>query len=293
MFSSLFRSAIIGVLGLALGLLGGCSALRLGYSQAPELAYWWLDGYVDFTEAQTPQVRESLDAWFKWHRATQLPDYAALLSKGQAQVLDPTTPTQACQWYQEISVRFDVAFERALPAVAKIVQTASAHQLQRLERRFVKTNEELQSDFAQSDPEERAKVSAKRVLDRAEFFYGKLDDAQRETLTKALPASPFDADVWIAERKARQQDLLQTVKRLIAERADIERVQAAVRVLVERSRRSPREAYRAYQQRLTQHNCALAAQIHNLSTPAQRKVAAQKLRGWEDDLRALAGEPPR
>ena len=64
-------------------------------------------------------------------------------------------------------------------------------------------------------------------------------------------------------------------------------------LLLERSRRSPRDAYRAYQQRLTQHNCAMAAQIHNLATPTQRRHAAQKLKRWEDDLRVLSGDAAR
>ena len=280
------------MLGVAFSLTqAGCSAVRLGYSQAPELAYWWLDGYADFNDVQTPRVREDLAAFFKWHRATQLPDYAALLARAQQQVMEPTTPAQACQWYEDVSVRFDSAFERALPSIASVVQTATLQQLQHVERRFAKGNDELQSEYAQNSVEERAKSAAKRLIDRAETMYGRLDDSQRDRLTRALPASPFNADVWLAERKARQQDLLQTVKRLITDRADADQVQAALRTLVERSRRSPREAYRDYQQRLTQHNCAMAAQTHNLTTPAQRRFAAQKLRGWEDDLRALAADP--
>jgi len=59
-------------------------------------------------------------------------------------------------------------------------------------------------------------------------------------------------------------------------------------VLAERATRSPRADYRAYQQRVTQENCALAATMHNAMTPAQRQVARSKLKGWEDDLRVLA-----
>ena len=269
----------------------GCSAVRLGYSQAPELAYWWLDGYADFNDAQTPRVREDLAAFFKWHRTTQLPDYASLLARAQQQVMEPTTPAQACQWFEDVSARFDSAFERALPSIAGVVRAATPQQLQHVERRFAKGNDELQSEYAQKSVEERAKSAAKRLIDRAETMYGRLDDSQRDRLTRALPDSPFDADVWLAERKARQRDLLQTVKRLITDKADTDQVQAALRILVERSRRSPREAYRDYQQRLTQQNCAMAAQTHNLTTPAQRRFAAQKLKGWEDDLRVLAADP--
>jgi hypothetical protein len=292
MRNSLFsRFRIIGALILAISLLGACSALRIGYSQAPELAYWWLDGYVDFNKSQTPKVREALTSWFKWNRSTQLPDYAALLAKAEVQLASNVTPAQACQWFDEVSSRFDVALERALPDVAEVVLSAKPEQLVYLEKRFAKGNKEILADYAQPSPEERQKSAIKRAVERAESIYGKLDDAQHERVAASVNSSPFDADVWLAERKARQQDLLQTVRRLLNEKASTEQVQAAVRVLVERSRRSPREAYSAYQQRLTQYNCAVAAQTHNFTTPAQRKFAAQKLKGWEGDLRALTAAP--
>jgi hypothetical protein len=288
MRNSLFsRFRIIGAVLVTLSLLGACSALRIGYSQAPELAYWYLDAYVDFNKTQSPKVREALTDWFKWNRSTQLPDYAALLAKAEVQLASNTTPAQACQWFDDVSSRFDVALERALPSLADIVLTATPEQLQYLEKRFAKGNKELLADFAQPDPADRLKAAVKRSVERAESFYGKLDDAQRERVTAAVTSSPFDVELWVAERKARQQDVLQTVRRLLAEKASNEQVQAAVRVLVEHTRRSPRSTYLAYQQRLTQYNCAVAAQTHNFTTPAQRKFAAQKLKGWEGDLRAL------
>jgi hypothetical protein len=288
MRNSLFsRFRIIGAVLLVLSLLSACSALRLGYSQAPELAYWWLDGYADFNKSQAPKVRDALTDWFKWNRSTQLPDYAGLLAKAEVQLVNNATPAQACQWFDDVASRFDVALERALPSLADIVLTATPEQLQHLEKRFAKGNKELLADFAQPDPADRLKAAVKRSVERAESLYGKLDDAQRERVTAAVSSSPFDVELWVAERKARQQDLLQTVRRLLAEKANSEQVQAAVRVLVERSRRSPRDTYSAYQQRLTQYNCAVAAQTHNFTTPAQRKFAAQKLKGWEADLRSL------
>jgi hypothetical protein len=62
-------------------------------------------------------------------------------------------------------------------------------------------------------------------------------------------------------------------------------------VLVERSERSPDAAYRDYQRRLTDYNCAFAARIHNATTPAQRQKAKATLKGWEDDLRSIIAPP--
>jgi hypothetical protein len=288
MRNSLFsRFRIIGAVLLALSLLGACSALRIGYSQAPELAYWWLDGYADFNRAQSPKVREALIDWFKWNRSTQLPDYAALLAKAEVQLASNATPAQACQWFDEVSGRVEVALERALPSLADIVLTATPEQLQHLEKRFAKGNQELLDDYAQPNPDDRLKAAVKRAVERAESLYGKLDDTQRERVKTVVIGSPFDVELWLTERKARQQDVLQTVRRLLADKASNEQVQTAVRLLFEHTRRSPRSAYSSYQQRLTQYNCTAAAQTHNATTLAQRKFASQKLKGWEGDLRAL------
>ena len=56
------------------------------------------------------------------------------------------------------------------------------------------------------------------------------------------------------------------------------------------SQRSPHEPYRRYQARLVDYNCSYAAGLHNLTTAEQRQKAAKKLKGWEDELRALAGD---
>ena len=40
--------------------------------------YWWLERYIDFDETQEPRAREAVAEWFRWHRSTQLPEYAGL-----------------------------------------------------------------------------------------------------------------------------------------------------------------------------------------------------------------------
>jgi hypothetical protein len=62
---------------------------------------------------------------------------------------------------------------------------------------------------------------------------------------------------------------------------------AALRALAARTERSPQAEYRAYQVKLAEYNCGLAAQIHNATTAAQRQKARDTLKGWEEDLRSL------
>ena len=108
-----------------------------------------------------------------------------------------------------------------------------------------------------------------------------------EMVSAAVAASPFNADAWLAEREAFQRDFMQTLRQLVAERADAQRAQLAWRALAAHQMRSPRPAYRTYQESLLEYNCAFFARLHNTTTPEQRQRAAARLKDWEDDVRAL------
>ena len=270
--------------------LTGCSAVRLVYSEAPDITYWWLDGYVDFNEQQSLRAKVVLADWFAWHRRNELPRYAALLSRARAEVTGPATSEQACRWFDELNLRFDAAFEQALPGLAEVMRRLSPVQIAHLEHKYADNNEALAEDYLQDRPEARVKTQFKRALDRIEMVYGRMSSAQRDRIAALALQTPFDPERWLAERQRRQQDTLQTLARLNAEQATVEQAMAALRVLVQRSRASPNDEYRAYQQRLVQFNCSFAAQVHNLSTPEQRAKAVDLLKDWEEDARALAAQ---
>ena len=283
-----FRSLIIGV---AFALLGGCSALRIGYGTAPDLGYWWLDRYVDFNDAQTPRVREAIRQWFVWHRRTQLPEYAAQLARAQTEVLADTTPARVCEWQAEVVKRARTAFDRIAPEAADLMLTITPGQITYLDRRYAKFNAEFRDEYLQPEPRKRAEANLKRTLNRAEMLYGRFDDRQRAGIAEGLAGSPFDPELWFAERRQRQLEVLQMLRKVGTGKGSREQALAELRGLVDRLERSPREPYRRYSERLAEFNCALGASLHNATTPSQRRDAVRKLAGWEADLRAIAATP--
>ncbi|HET9821175.1 MAG TPA: DUF6279 family lipoprotein [Burkholderiaceae bacterium] len=277
---------IIGA-GLLALVLAGCSAVRLGYSQGPSLAYWWIDGYVDVSGEQTPRLRAAIDDWFDWHRRTQLPEYAALLARAQREVMEPASAAQMCAWRDLVLRRVDAAVDRALPAVAPLAMTLTPEQLRHVAARLAKGSSEWRADFAQPDRAERARAVFKRTLERYESFYGRLDEAQRARLAQLLAASSFDPERWLTEREARHADLLRTLASLRTA-PDPEQARQLAVALGERLLRSPRAEYRDHAQRTVLESCAQAATMHNLMTPAQRARARERLKAWEEDARTLA-----
>lgn len=286
------RAAIIRVRVLALGLvvaglLAGCGALRLGYSNGPQLMWWWLDGYLDVTSAHAPAVKSAIARWFDWHRASELPKTVAFLGGVATQMAEPTTPAQVCRLGDQVRALTEPALDRALVLGAEVLPGLGEAQLRHLEQRYEKNLEELRADFAQADPAERRRAAEKRAVERFERFYGRLNEAQQRLVVEGTAASPADPELWLAERRTRQREIVSTLRRLLAERADLDARTAALRALVDRSTSSPDPVYRARQQKLLEHNCALTARVHNAATPAQRVKARDTVRGWADDLRSL------
>ena len=186
--------------------------------------------------------------------------------------------------------RFDVALEQAAPVFADVAMTLKPAQLENVQRRYAKSNQEFRDEYLQPDPQRRAREAVKRTADRAETLYDDVDDAQRAQIAKWLLGSPFDPRVAFEERQRRQQDTLQLLRHLSSGQVDADAALAEVRAWAWRIDRSPREPYRRYAERLVQANCRLAADIHNATRPAQREEASKRLRGWAADLRALAAD---
>src|SRR5690606_4368075 len=113
---------------LALAALAGCSTVRLGYWQAPNLLYWWIDGYADLNEAQSARVRQDIDRFMAWHRAEELPRYIALLRRWQAMAPHELTADAVCRQYGELHQAWVRMAEQGSPALAALALQLDATQ---------------------------------------------------------------------------------------------------------------------------------------------------------------------
>ncbi len=214
------KNLIIGLLAaLLLSWLAGCSAVRLAYGNGAQLSWWWLDGYVDFSAVEEPEVKQDLDEFFAWHRNTQLPGWVPLLVQAETDVTEPATPAQVCRWQARLRDALEPSLEQALALAADLVPGLAEPQFRSIDKRFAKVMTEMREDYLQRDPAERRAASVRRTVERVERLYGSLGTAQKQVIEAGIAASPFDPEAWVAERRRRQRDTLQTLRRLVAEHA--------------------------------------------------------------------------
>ncbi|MEO8020566.1 DUF6279 family lipoprotein [Polaromonas sp.] len=280
---------IIGVL-LVAGTLQACSAIKIAYNQATELAYWQLHGYFDFDSTQSPRVRQELARVHEWHRRTQLPVYIETLTKWQTLLPGELDEAQACGIFDEVRHKLQAISDRAVPAAGAVVGTLGPEQLEALKQKFSKLNADYRNDFLEGKPHALIEKRFKKALSRAEMLYGRLEEKQRTVLRERIRQSVFDANISLAEYQRRQRDALQSLSPLIAGQASEEKAKPAVQAYLQRVANSPDPAHRRYQDRLARDNCKTFAALHNSTTAAQRAKAVQTLQDYAQDFAILASK---
>jgi hypothetical protein len=106
---------------IALVLLQGCSAIKLGYQQLPTLSYWWLDNHLSFSDNQTLRIKESLENLQRWHRQQELPLYTNLLNRTALISLGNIQAQDVCTLWSDGQARADRLVQESLRQTAPVV----------------------------------------------------------------------------------------------------------------------------------------------------------------------------
>lgn len=268
--------------------LAGCSAIKLGYNTLGEVAYWWLDSYIDFTETQRPIVRQDLARLHQWHRAEEMPKLAAMLHRMEEMAPGTVSPGDACSFVPEFRQRLVAVADRGEAAAVALASGLSAEQLRHIKHRYEKNNASYTSDWIELAPAERLEKRYRQFLERSEMIYGRLDEPQRNALRADVEQSVFDPRRSLAERQRRQQDALRTLGQMSAQRTGFQQARQLFRGYLERVQYPPEPAARAYQEALIAEGCRHFSVLHNSTTAAQRETAVRRLRAYQRDLLELA-----
>ena len=277
------------LLSLLVFLLQGCSAIKLGYNKVDDLAYWWLDGYADFSKAQSEKMQASLEQILRWHREQELPAYASLLQQAQGLAGEIVTPAQVCSKWDAAQARIDVLAAKALPALTEAAMDMSARQLAHIERQWAKKNATWQDDWLKGTPAQREQKRLDALVDRFASFYGNLNPTQTQLLQQQIKFSTWTPEWGWQDRLQKQQQLMTVLRTFQTKTLTPDQAQEALKTVYQNWTSTSAGPGSEMRQRLMQQACANVAQMHNSTTPAQRLKAVQKIKAYVSDLKDLAG----
>ena len=272
-------------------ILTGCSAVRLGYNNLPDIASWWLDSYIDFSDTQGPQAKAALQKLQTWHRKEELPAIADLLAQAQTLAPQNITPEQACKIWEGAQVRIESVIQESSRLAAPVVSQLSAKQLKHLEKEWASRNEDWKKQWVQGTPDSRIKKRVDLAAERFNSFYGDLNLEQRQVLKQQFLQSTWTPEASYQRRLKRQQEQLLALQAMSSEitkpAMPLPQVEKALQSLILQSVRPKDAGELSKQLQLEQQACQNLAQLHNTMSPAQRLKAQRKLKDYEIDVREL------
>jgi len=198
-------------------ILTGCSAVRLGYNNLPDIASWWLDSYIDFSDTQGPQAKAALQKLQTWHRKEELPAIAELLVQAQTLAPQNITPEQACKIWEGAQVRVESFIQESSRLAAPVVSQLSAKQLKHLEKEWATRNEDWKKQWVQGTPDARIKKRVDLAAERFNSFYGDLNLEQRQVLKQQFLQSTWSPEESYQRRLKRQQQQLMALQAMSSE----------------------------------------------------------------------------
>ena len=272
-------------------ILTGCSAVRLGYNNLPDIASWWLDSYIDFSDTQGPQAKAALQKLQTWHRKEELPAIAELLVQAQTLASQNITSEQACKIWEGAQVRIESFIQESSRLAAPVVSQLSAKQLKHLEKEWASRNEDWKKQWVQGTPDSRIKKRVDLAAERFNSFYGDLNLEQRQVLKQQFLQSTWSPEASYQRRLKRQQEQLIALQAMSSEitkpAMPLPQVEKALQSLILQSVRPKDAGELSKQLQLEQQACQNLAQLHNTMSPAQRLKAQRKLKDYETDVREL------
>jgi hypothetical protein len=219
--SSWVKTLIIVVMLLSGPLLTGCSALRLGYGNGPQLAWWWLDGYVDFSSEQAPAAKDRPSPLVRLApQPPSCPNYTPRCWPARRRRCWSPSRRRRPAAGRTARSRLDPAIDRAVTEFADLVPGLGEAQFKHLEQRYAKATPRCATTSCSPTRPTRLKESVKRAVERAEqLLYGSWT-RRSSSSSRRREALTLRPRAWLAERQRRQRDTLQTLRRLVAEKAD-------------------------------------------------------------------------
>ena len=208
------RKTALGLL-LAIGALGlaACSATRVAYDNADTVLRFMASSYLDLDAAQSDDLTPRIARFHQWHRANELPIYAALLRSASERAAVGINAEDFAWGLANVRLRYRRFAAKAAEDAAPVLATLAPPQLAALEHKFAESNEKYAKEFLSSDDRERRRKQLKRMLERFRDFAGELTPDQEARIGRFALAHERHVALRFEDRQRWQRDFVAALRR--------------------------------------------------------------------------------
>jgi hypothetical protein len=267
--------------------LAGCaSVVRIAYNNSDVAVRMMANEYLDLQGEQADLFKVRLTRFHEWHRLEELPRYAQALDSAAMRVQRGATRADVEWAFATVRARYQALASQAVDESVAVLVTLTPENIATLEKKFVTSNRKFEKEYLSGDQAAREAARVETISDRLEEWLGSISTQQRHLIMDYVRTQPANQALRLADRKARQQELVEMLRR----ERNAGALRASLRAFfvdyeAQRGAEYAR-AWREWQERMV----TLIADILAVASPAQREYAGARLTRYADDFRALAEE---
>lgn len=268
--------------------IGSCSLVKMAYNNLPELTYWWLDDYFNFSQSQKTTLTSALHKLHEWHRRDQLPNYVSQLQNIQSSLANQQISAfQTCEQIDAIKLSIRTTQTESISIIIEMAPLLSDKQLSHFQTKLQKHAEKWKSKWYQETVEKQIEARLEKTEDFAKKVYGSLDDAQRSLLKQSLLQLNINPAMSYAEILRRNDDAFQTISALQNEALTLDEKSALVKAAFDRLHKSPNQDYLTYADAITKNSCETIANLHTTTNAKQKLHAKNWLQDYINQITEL------
>ncbi len=281
------RKTALGVLASAGVLaLAACSATRVAYDNADTVIRFMASSYLDLDSAQSEDLGPRIARFHQWHRANELPAYAALLQSASQRAAKGITAEDVSWGLDNLRARYRGLAAKAAEDAAPVLATLRPAQLAVLERKFAESNEKYAKEFLPADEKKRLRAQGKRMLERLRDFAGELTPEQEARIGGFVAAHERHAALRFEDRQRLQRELVA----LLEQRREPQELGRRLAEMFTRPEARRSEEFLREDRRWDGDFAQLIADLDRSLSPAQRARVVRRLSGYAEDCAVLAGK---
>lgn len=261
-------------------LLCGCSTVRFVYDNADAYLRWRLGSDLDVRGAMEEELDERIAGFMAWHRAQALPKYARLADDARRRFADGLTPEDLNWGYDSAMAQVRESLRAAAERMAPLLDRLEPRQIEHLAGRMAEENRRFAREFLRGSERQRRSRRAERNVERLEGWVGTLSQAQVDLVKRYSERAPLLDEMRTREHQRLQAEFLRILR--------ARQARARLAEFAEHFERGRDPAYAAAIEVSKREYFAMALELDRSLSPEQRARAAEQLKRYADDFRALA-----
>jgi len=183
--------------------LSGCTT-KFAYKNLDWIAYWYIGGYIDFTDRQEEMFDQELTAWLSWHQQEELPLYLNHLNELSKDISEQKLSFERLTYHQQKLLEHWFRLKtQIIPGLVSIAPLLRKSQVAELFKEIHQKNDERSEELArilQKSASQQKKIALKKRSKSLKRWLGNITGEQEKLIDSNYGQYHANHKLWLAYR---------------------------------------------------------------------------------------------